>query len=72
MGAISNEWKGAIKSNVILKTTAYVWSKPDYDLNSRASVCNANTESPLVVAVLATLVRGTGTLELANYLSFLD
>lgn len=41
-------------------------------LNSRASVCNANTESPLVVAVLATLVRGTGTLELANYLSFLD
>lgn len=35
MGAISNEWKGAIKFNVILKTTAYVWSKPDYDFKQQ-------------------------------------
>jgi len=31
MGAISDEWKGAIKANVILKTTACVWSKAGYD-----------------------------------------
>lgn len=30
MGA-SNEWKGAIKSNVILKTTGSVLSKAGYD-----------------------------------------
>lgn len=30
-GAISNEWKGAIKANDILKTTASVWSKAGYD-----------------------------------------
>lgn len=34
MGA-SDEWKGAINSNVILKTTGSVWSKPGYDFKQQ-------------------------------------
>lgn len=36
MGA-ADEWEGAIKSNMILKTTGSVWSKAGYDFEQHGS-----------------------------------
>lgn len=64
MGAISNEWKGAIKSNSILETTGCVWSKPDDDFTLQDfKGFLMQIQSPLVVPVMPR----SATLDLANY-----
>lgn len=32
---VTNEWKGAIKSNLILKTTGSGWTQPGYDFKQQ-------------------------------------
>ncbi len=70
MGA-SNEWKGAIKPNVISKTTGSVWSKPGSDFIQH-DFCLSCKYRELSGGDGCYALPILSTLGLANYLSSLD